>query len=65
MKKKESRKDRRMKELIEKLLGYELSRLPDEEALRKKYRLSDLFYHKMDALIQRQKEFLGNSGKRK
>ena len=64
MKGKRSRDDRRIGELMGKLLGYELSRLPDEEALQGTYWLSDVFYHKMNRLIQDQADAFGHFGKK-
>lgn len=53
-KKRQNEEDARIKEFLGELVEFELSRIPKEEVLRRRYRLSDLFYQRMENLIHRQ-----------
>ena len=50
----QNEEDARIKQFLGELVEFELSRIPKEEVLRRRYRLSDLFYQRMENLIHRQ-----------
>ena len=54
MKKQRNREEERIRNVMGQLVEYQLSELPDEKALQEQYRMSDLFYQKMEHLIWRQ-----------
>lgn len=45
-----------MKSMVTMLHEYEMSRIPEKEDLKERYQLSDLFYHNMGKIIEKQEK---------
>lgn len=55
-KNKNSQEEEAMKSMVTLFHEYEMSRIPENEELKERYQLSDLFYHNMENIIGRQEK---------